>query len=378
MKKELLNQLDSYQQISKGVGQSLKPLAKGAVALGATFMAGIPVTEGAVVYSGLQNVAVNAGAGYTAIDIDGGGDPEISLRCDNNPNFFAKMAGNFVSGQGFTSGGSFYFNKHNSTVNINAALGGFVATNSASFSWQGGPPWGGMSSGSQGYIAFKLTGNRYGWLRLQKGSGNNWIAVDWAYESAANTTITPASSLPVELISFSATPKATSVQLGWTTASEADNAGFEVQRSLDGKNFEVLDFIAGAGNTTSVKDYYYDDKALREGQTYYYRLKQIDYDGQFELSSVVTAVIEANKPQTSEFYPNPTSGHTKIDYTATQNETLAVSIYDVNGRELFATERAVVRGINTLDFDLSALPAGSYFVKLAAGENALYQKLTIN
>lgn len=80
----------------------------------------------------------------------------------------------------------------------------------------------------------------------------------------------------------------------------------------------------------------------------------------------------------SHFYPNPTNGFAKLEYTAMANEALTVTVYNVTGQALAIETRAVTEGVNNLDFDFSALPKGNYFVKLQAGDATQYQKLIIN
>lgn len=221
------------------------------------------------------------------------------------------------------------------------------------------------------------SGYHYGFLKLRVTSGSQGgpkvQVIEGKYESTINTAV----ALPVELTTFSAIAQNTTIHLNWATASEENNAGFEIQRSTDGENFTTLDFIEGNGTTIEAQEYFYDDKALKTGQSYYYRLKQIDYDGQFEFSHIITATLEGDKAQVSDFYPNPTNGNTQIDYTATQGGNLVVNIYNTTGQELLRTEQNVLEGENTLNFDFSALPKGNYFVKLQAGEDVQYQKLVI-
>lgn len=111
--------------------------------------------------------------------------------------------------------------------------------------------------------------------------------------------------LPVELMSFEAEKQNASIELTWQTASEENNAGFEVQRSNDGKEWEILDFVEGNGTTLEVQNYTYTDKAPLTGVNYY-RLKQIDFDGKFDYSNIVNLeTTEHSDIQTLIIYPNP-------------------------------------------------------------------------
>src|SRR5690606_18127695 len=94
------------------------------------------------------------------------------------------------------------------------------------------------------------------------------------------------SPLPVELISFEATAGDYSIFLTWSTASEKNNAGFNLQRSIDGYNFENIAWIDGNGTTNSPNNYSFEDKNVKPGVMYYYQLKQVDYNGEFEYSPI--------------------------------------------------------------------------------------------
>ncbi len=185
------------------------------------------------------------------------------------------------------------------------------------------------------------------------------------------------SSLPVEFVSFMAKAGQESIQLAWLTASEENNAGFEVQRSTDGRNFRTLTFIEGHGTTLEAQKYLFDDKELRKGQLYYYRLKQIDFDGRFEHSDVVSAQLEEDS-KISVLAPNPThTGQTHLEYTSDTNGELTLQVFDVTGKELFQHVHRVSEGTNRFELDLSTLGKGLYFVKLNQGNWSGYEKVVV-
>jgi len=107
-------------------------------------------------------------------------------------------------------------------------------------------------------------------------------------------------SLPVELLYFNAKPKNDQyAQLNWATATEINNDGFEILRSTDGVDFEFIGWVSGNGNQTSIHEYSYEDYSIEKGITYYYQLKQIDYDGQFEFFNIES--IKLNGINTEEY-----------------------------------------------------------------------------
>ncbi|NJK82464.1 MAG: T9SS type A sorting domain-containing protein [Saprospiraceae bacterium] len=182
-------------------------------------------------------------------------------------------------------------------------------------------------------------------------------------------------TLPVELSAFKAEAKENAIALLWETASELNNAGFEVERSENGKTFKAISFVEGKGTTYEAQKYWFEDKTVRQNITYYYRLKQIDFDGQFEYTDIVTATLE-RKVAVGTFYPNPASdGMTQLDYSSSESGEVNATVYNVNGQVVATFVRSVARGSNILDFNFSALSAGSYFVKLENGSDRQYQKL---
>ena len=121
--------------------------------------------------------------------------------------------------------------------------------------------------------------------------------------------------VPVELTSFGATSIGTDVELNWTTATETNNQGFEVQRMRDGGSFGQVGYTAGFGTTTEPKAYSFTDSKLEAGN-YTYRLKQIDFDGSYEYSNEVNVDVELPLEYSLEQnYPNPFNPSTTIKYS---------------------------------------------------------------
>ncbi|TDE13689.1 T9SS type A sorting domain-containing protein [Dyadobacter psychrotolerans] len=121
-----------------------------------------------------------------------------------------------------------------------------------------------------------------------------------------NGTVT--GTLPVKLISFNGYPQDNSVVLKWSTVWEEENEGFAVERSNDAIRFSETAFLKGNINTKSQSDYEYRDGELQQGQTYYYRLKQLDLDGSFAYSRIISVKISDKANPESFIYPNPNRG----------------------------------------------------------------------
>jgi hypothetical protein len=186
-------------------------------------------------------------------------------------------------------------------------------------------------------------------------------------------------TLPVTLTNLSATPHDQSILLQWSTSSEINNAGFEVQRSKDGATWSVLAFVEGAGNSNSFIKYHYTDEKLSNGVRYYYRLKQIDIDKRFAYSPIVSAMLDAVEGFVLEQnYPNPSHNETIIKFTLPQRAKVNLSLFDISGRLV----RVLVRepkdsGTHAVTVNVGSLTKGLYFYKLQTGDFSAVKKLTV-
>jgi len=139
---------------------------------------------------------------------------------------------------------------------------------------------------------------------------------------------------PIELVSFFAIAKENRVELRWATATETNNYGFEIQRSLDRISFTTIGFVKGNGTTSIPKSYQFVDRNVCFG-TYYYRLKQVDTDGSFEYSNVVKVIIGLpNTYQLEQNYPNPFNLETKIEYQIPKSSKVTIKIFNILGEEV--------------------------------------------
>lgn len=183
--------------------------------------------------------------------------------------------------------------------------------------------------------------------------------------------------LPVELIKFSAAVIDKSVLLKWQTASEIDNEGFEIEESSDGRKFKKVGAVKGQGTSLIQQDYSFQVSSPVNGVSYY-RLKQIDFDGHFEYSKVVSVNLKGENKELGEFYPNPSqSGLVNLDYFAENDEEIMVSVFDMAGKLVFKQTRVKLSGNNNLNFDFSDLNAGIYVLKIGDESNLNYRKLVI-
>lgn len=190
------------------------------------------------------------------------------------------------------------------------------------------------------------------------------------------------STLPVTLLGLSATPQDNSkVIVKWSTSSEINNKGFEVQRSLDGRNnWQTIAFVQGAGDSYTVRNYGYTDANL-VARRYFYQLKQVDIDGRYKYSMVVSANLSTRDGYSLEQnFPNPTGGsqYTTIRFSLPRRTNVTLSLYDMNGRliQTLATGNKDA-GTHAIPFDPSKLSTGLYYYKLQTEDFTDTKKMTV-
>jgi len=183
--------------------------------------------------------------------------------------------------------------------------------------------------------------------------------------------------LPVELISFSAKESEGKVILNWSTTAETDNEKYEIEHSPSGKEFEKIGEIAGAGTSLETAQYSFKHKEPAPGQNYY-RLKQIDFDGHFEYSPIVSAVIENEGLNIGTFFPNPsTNGEIQLDYSTSTDSDVAFTIYSLAGNYVSSQRRSLLKEEQLLRLHFTDLPKGIYLVEIKNELASEWRKLII-
>jgi len=184
--------------------------------------------------------------------------------------------------------------------------------------------------------------------------------------------------VPVELISFAGKIGNNVVILEWITASELNNYGFEVLRSFDENNWERIGFIPGKGTTTEKSYYTFEDQLERPIQ--FYRLKQIDYNGNWNYSNSIK-ITSDNIPKEYNLYqnyPNPFNPSTILKYSIVKKGEVKLTIYDILGREVSVLVNEVKDpGYYEVNFNASNLASGVYFYRLVAGNFVSTRKMLL-
>ena len=195
-------------------------------------------------------------------------------------------------------------------------------------------------------------------------------------------------TLPVSFAAFTAARSSSVVSLKWTTATESNNLGFEIQRSdywkseESKRNWITVGFIEGSGTSTERKNYSFTDKNPIPG-TSFYRLKQIDFDGTFKFFNEVKVLVTAVKDyELAQNYPNPFNPSTTIDYSIPVTGHVSLKVYNLLGSEVAVlVDNVQEAGKHSIEFstkDLdSKIGSGVYLYTLRSGEFVKTRKMII-
>ena len=197
------------------------------------------------------------------------------------------------------------------------------------------------------------------------------------YSHFSNTVSFQHSALPIELLSFSATAGEDAVALAWSTAVEINNNYFTIERSRDGSNWEIITYVQGAGNANRVINYLWNDENPIEGISYY-RLKQTDFDGQYEYFAPVAVEFRTNVAKTEILHVN--SFGQQLDIVLSNPAGAAhLLVSDLQGRLIY---RGMVDGlehVQQVSLNLpQSFPGNIIVIRLAGQQNSDEKKIRVN
>lgn len=175
--------------------------------------------------------------------------------------------------------------------------------------------------------------------------------------------------LPIELIAFSGQTTGTANLLKWSTESERDNDYFALMVSKDGRDFQEIARVAGAGTTSKQQAYQFKDEFPISNLTYY-RLDQYDFNGKMTQSEVISIQNKTlNNFSITSFYPNPTNGKASIQFSVNKVGAMDYQVVGLNGKLILQDKFQSQLGINQLNLDLENTPNGVYFLKMQNGDS---------
>lgn len=213
-------------------------------------------------------------------------------------------------------------------------------------------------------------------FRAPYPANNNDTATIWLDKVSFNAT----APLPVELVSFVATSEQNEVWLKWITVTELNNHGFEIERkSAASFSWEKIGFVEGRGTVQGMTGYTFTDKPSAPGR-YQYRLKQVDFSGEFEYSQIAE-VLAGGLPTEyalGQNYPNPFNPSTKISYYLPEKGLVNLSVFNMLGQKV--TE--IISGLQeageySVDFNASGLNSGVYIYTLQVNGRSFSNKMTL-
>jgi hypothetical protein len=197
------------------------------------------------------------------------------------------------------------------------------------------------------------------YVALNESDGNNGSSGDQIYLKTFSINV-----LPVRWLDFSANELTEGVQLKWSTAMEINNKMFEVERSEDGKHFEYAGSVDGKGNTNTISSYSFIDQ-VNSQHTWFYRIKQIDFDGKADYSRVIS--FQPNRMDGPSVFFN--SADNKI-LVQTETNVDAISIYCLSGSSI-----TKMLGDGSNQFTLPEELKGVYLLQMQIGQQYHYKKL---
>lgn len=197
-------------------------------------------------------------------------------------------------------------------------------------------------------------------------------------------TCTAPEILPISLLEFKAEKEADNIHIEWSTSSETNNDYFTLERSDESKTFETIATIDGAGNSNEILNYRFEDKNPEPGMNYY-RLKQTDYNGDFEYFKIValnfsegdSEAVSSNAIIVKEAYPNPFKSEIKLDFEVKKAENIEVIIQNARGEVLYQEAILASAGANNYIFTRAdELNSGIYYINLKSdSENFKPQRI---
>lgn len=179
-------------------------------------------------------------------------------------------------------------------------------------------------------------------------------------------SITSAMPLPVTLINVQAAQDLTDNLITWQTLSEVNNSHFEVLYSTDGANFKSIGRVQGNGTSTELHSYQWRHVNLAFGE-HYYRLKQVDFDGEFAYSQTLLVRKELNEIESLRLFPNPTSGQLTVHFYNDNTSEITLSVLDLMGRIIRTEIHKAEKGLLQIETEVSNLENGRYLLQITSG-----------
>jgi hypothetical protein len=182
--------------------------------------------------------------------------------------------------------------------------------------------------------------------------------------------------LPIELLQFIGLAMPLSNKLDWSTASESNNAGFFIQKSISGFEWNTIGFLKGMGNSNQITNYSFSDFDTKHASVYY-RLKQVDLNGTSSISQPINILRTiSDKASLIVVYPNPIKESIQIKSSSFENENFVLSLWSLKGEKLMERNSSFLNGFQSFEISYLNLPTGTYLLVIDAQGKRLTKKLS--
>ncbi|MEM6632341.1 MAG: T9SS type A sorting domain-containing protein [Bacteroidota bacterium] len=183
---------------------------------------------------------------------------------------------------------------------------------------------------------------------------------------------------PVELLGFDVEAQGTAAVLWWATAIETNNSHFEIERSSDGFSYEVIALVEGMGTAFEAQEYSYTDSMAGPGW-HYYRLKQVDLNGEYEYFSIREVELSGRSSLQAAVlvgYPNPADNYYKMEMEIPDPKNAMIKVFDLRGNQIYHAMIAnCASGYNAIEMDVSTWQSGIYMYMITAGADVIRGKI---
>lgn len=239
------------------------------------------------------------------------------------------------------------------------------------------------STGLGNYVVFIGTGSSVTVTGLTALTGYTFDVYEfngkYMHNRFATAAVQSTTTTPVDLVRFTGINSNGDVQLNWLTASEKNNLGFDLERSVDGTNFKQIGFVKGAINSSILRNYNFVDEGAFKATAsnkLYYRLKQVDLDGKFEYSKIVTVMEETKGVFEAVAFPVPFSTELTLNIVTPSAGVGTIRITDMQGRLISTKQLDLVDGNNKVVLNaLEKIESGFYFVQVIQGDQSTVLKI---
>lgn len=225
------------------------------------------------------------------------------------------------------------------------------------------------------YVSHYVSGGWSGDTPAAANGGGPYSQARGGITSLSPFAVASQGALPVSLTAFKATASNVAVELSWRTATEQNNAFFDIERSADGRSFEAIGQVAGQGDSQAPVDYTFVDAKPLAGLSYY-RLRQVDYDGAFAYYGPLSVNREGLTPGASQLWPIPAQDRVWLQLpTEPSANGVEITLYDLSGQ--LQWRRSIADKSQLLEIPLIKLPAGIYLLRWYDGSYTGQHRLVV-